>query len=104
MLLLVNEEELSTDPLSLRYTLTEGDFHHLKKARLTHLHIQPPALKILTIMECDSPENSVTVTEQPSQHPSLSIFQVTQLSLKNISSVYALICPKVSSSYCICSA
>ncbi|XP_056125583.1 voltage-dependent calcium channel beta subunit-associated regulatory protein [Rhinichthys klamathensis goyatoka] len=58
-----------------RYTLTEGDFHHLKKARLTHLHIPAPALKILTIMECDSPENSVTVTEQPSTHPSLSIFQ-----------------------------
>uniref|UniRef100_A0A3B5LJV6 CACN subunit beta associated regulatory protein b n=1 Tax=Xiphophorus couchianus TaxID=32473 RepID=A0A3B5LJV6_9TELE len=44
----------------LRYTLTEGDFHHLKKARLTHLHL-PPApcdLKILTIMECDSTESS----------------------------------------------
>ncbi|XP_016333789.1 voltage-dependent calcium channel beta subunit-associated regulatory protein-like [Sinocyclocheilus anshuiensis] len=37
--------------------------------------MQPPALKILTIMECDSPENSVTLSEQPSQHPSLSIFQ-----------------------------
>ncbi|KAK7163812.1 hypothetical protein R3I93_007780 [Phoxinus phoxinus] len=58
-----------------RYTLTEGDFHHLKKARLTHLHIAAPALKILTILECDSPENSVTVPEQPSTHPSLSIFQ-----------------------------
>uniref|UniRef100_A0A3B3U788 Protein Dos-like n=1 Tax=Poecilia latipinna TaxID=48699 RepID=A0A3B3U788_9TELE len=46
--------------LDLRYTLTEGDFHHLKKARLTHLHL-PPApcdLKILTIMECDSTESS----------------------------------------------
>ncbi|KAL0201938.1 hypothetical protein M9458_005125, partial [Cirrhinus mrigala] len=52
-----------------------GDFHHLKKARLTHLHMQPPTLKILTIMECESPENSVTLPEQPSQHPSLSIFQ-----------------------------
>ncbi|XP_077086612.1 voltage-dependent calcium channel beta subunit-associated regulatory protein [Siphateles boraxobius] len=57
-----------------RYTLTEGDFHHLKKARLTHLHIPAPALKILTIMEFESPENSVTVTG-PSTNPSLSIFQ-----------------------------
>uniref|UniRef100_A0A8C1KSS4 CACN subunit beta associated regulatory protein b n=1 Tax=Cyprinus carpio TaxID=7962 RepID=A0A8C1KSS4_CYPCA len=56
-----------------RYTLTEGDFHHLKKARLTHMQL--PALKILTILECDSPENSVTLLQQPSQHPSLSIFQ-----------------------------
>ncbi|MEQ2165577.1 hypothetical protein GOODEAATRI_018408, partial [Goodea atripinnis] len=32
-----------------RYTLTEGDFHHLKNARLTNLNIPPPALKIVTI-------------------------------------------------------
>ncbi|KAJ8387783.1 hypothetical protein AAFF_G00150840 [Aldrovandia affinis] len=25
-----------------RYTLTEGDFHHLKNARLTHLHLPAP--------------------------------------------------------------
>nr|XP_023653664.1 voltage-dependent calcium channel beta subunit-associated regulatory protein [Paramormyrops kingsleyae] len=49
-----------------RYTLTEGDFHHLKNARLTNLHLPPPALKILTIPE--SPE-------QPSSKPKLSIFQ-----------------------------
>ncbi|XP_030631788.1 voltage-dependent calcium channel beta subunit-associated regulatory protein [Chanos chanos] len=58
-----------------RYTLTEGDFHHLKRARLTHLHIPPPALKILTIMECESPESSINLTEQPASKPSLSIFQ-----------------------------
>ncbi|KAK2868321.1 hypothetical protein Q7C36_000192 [Tachysurus vachellii] len=59
-----------------RYTLTEGDFHHLKKARLTHLHIAPPALNILTIMECDSPENSISLREQLQHKPSLSIFQL----------------------------
>ncbi|XP_062843946.1 voltage-dependent calcium channel beta subunit-associated regulatory protein [Trichomycterus rosablanca] len=57
-----------------RYTLTEGDFHHLKKARLTHLHIPTPALNILTIMECDSPKNSITLREQHHK-PSISIFQ-----------------------------
>ncbi|KAF5903078.1 voltage-dependent calcium channel beta subunit-associated regulatory protein-like isoform X1, partial [Clarias magur] len=55
------------------YTLTEGDFHHLKKARLTNLHIAPPALNILTIMECDSPENSISLREH--HKTSLSIFQ-----------------------------
>ncbi|XP_048020424.1 voltage-dependent calcium channel beta subunit-associated regulatory protein isoform X2 [Megalobrama amblycephala] len=74
----IYEQSAKDQEKGRRYTLTEGDFHHLKKARLTHLHIQPPALKILTIMECDSPENSITVTEQPSQHPSLSIFQPTE--------------------------
>ncbi|XP_016395727.1 voltage-dependent calcium channel beta subunit-associated regulatory protein-like [Sinocyclocheilus rhinocerous] len=73
----IYEQSAKDQETGRRYTLTEGDFHHLKKARLTHLHLQPPALKILTIMECDSPENSVTLSEQPSQHPSLSIFQVT---------------------------
>ncbi|XP_028834209.1 voltage-dependent calcium channel beta subunit-associated regulatory protein isoform X2 [Denticeps clupeoides] len=58
-----------------RYTLTEGDFHHLKRARLTHLHITPPALKILTIMECQSSETSICLSEQTSSKPSLSIFQ-----------------------------
>ncbi|KAL4608061.1 protein Dos-like [Arapaima gigas] len=51
-----------------RYTLTEGDFHHLKNARLTHLHLPPPALKILTIPECESPE-------RPASKAQLSIFQ-----------------------------
>uniref|UniRef100_A0A8C2FMJ9 Voltage-dependent calcium channel beta subunit-associated regulatory protein n=1 Tax=Cyprinus carpio TaxID=7962 RepID=A0A8C2FMJ9_CYPCA len=71
----IYEQSAKDQETGRRYTLTEGDFHHLKKARLTHLHMQPPALKILTILECDSPENSVTLSEQPSQHPSLSIFQ-----------------------------
>ncbi|XP_026132007.1 voltage-dependent calcium channel beta subunit-associated regulatory protein-like isoform X1 [Carassius auratus] len=71
----IYEQSAKDQETGRRYTLTEGDFHHLKKARLTHLHMQPPAMKILTILECDSPENSVMLTEQPSQHPSLSIFQ-----------------------------
>ncbi|XP_054459262.1 voltage-dependent calcium channel beta subunit-associated regulatory protein [Anoplopoma fimbria] len=58
-----------------RYTLTEGDFHHLKNARLTHLHIPPPGLKIVTIHECDSVENSITMTTRPVAKSSLSIFQ-----------------------------
>ena len=60
----------------LRYTLTEGDFHHLKNARLTHLHIPPPALKIVTIHECESSENSIAMTTRPASKSSLSIFQV----------------------------
>uniref|UniRef100_A0A3P8SH86 CACN subunit beta associated regulatory protein n=1 Tax=Amphiprion percula TaxID=161767 RepID=A0A3P8SH86_AMPPE len=60
-----------------RYTLTEGDFHHLKNARLTHLHITPPALKIVTIHECDSAENTITATTRPVAKSALSIFQVT---------------------------
>ncbi|KAJ8277309.1 hypothetical protein GJAV_G00073820 [Gymnothorax javanicus] len=58
-----------------RYTLTEGDFHHLKNARLTHLHLPPPALKILTIQECESSENSIAMTTRPTSKSSLSIFQ-----------------------------
>ncbi|XP_061833791.1 voltage-dependent calcium channel beta subunit-associated regulatory protein [Nerophis lumbriciformis] len=58
-----------------RYTLTEGDFHHLKNARLTHLHIPPPALKIVTIHECDSAENTITMTTRPVAKSALSIFQ-----------------------------
>ncbi|XP_056302800.1 voltage-dependent calcium channel beta subunit-associated regulatory protein [Danio aesculapii] len=56
-----------------RYTLTEGDFHHLKKARLTHLQM----LKILTIMECESAESSVPLQQQPSTHTPLAIFQAS---------------------------
>uniref|UniRef100_A0A1A8NFI3 Chromosome 19 open reading frame 26 n=1 Tax=Nothobranchius pienaari TaxID=704102 RepID=A0A1A8NFI3_9TELE len=54
------EQEKGTQEKGRRYTLTEGDFHHLKKARLTHLHLSPAPcdLKILTIMECDSAESS----------------------------------------------
>ncbi|XP_056133884.1 voltage-dependent calcium channel beta subunit-associated regulatory protein [Lampris incognitus] len=60
-----------------RYTLTEGDFHHLKNARLTHLSIPPPALKIVTIHECDSAENTITMATRPAAKSALSIFQVT---------------------------
>ncbi|XP_029105020.1 voltage-dependent calcium channel beta subunit-associated regulatory protein-like [Scleropages formosus] len=52
-----------------RYTLTEGDFHHLKNARLTQLHLPSPALNILTIPECESPE-------RPASKGQLSIFQL----------------------------
>uniref|UniRef100_A0A672YW83 CACN subunit beta associated regulatory protein b n=1 Tax=Sphaeramia orbicularis TaxID=375764 RepID=A0A672YW83_9TELE len=62
-----------------RYTLTEGDFHHLKNARLTHLNMPPPALKIVTIHECDSAENTITMTTRPVAKSALSIFQVTPL-------------------------
>lgn len=60
-----------------RYTLTEGDFHHLKNARLTHLHLPP--LKIVTIHEYDSGEASVTAMPHPTAMPkaSLAIFQVS---------------------------
>ncbi|XP_041647957.1 voltage-dependent calcium channel beta subunit-associated regulatory protein isoform X2 [Cheilinus undulatus] len=59
-----------------RYTLTEGDFHHLKNARLTNLHIPSPALKIVTIHECESGENSITMTTtRPVAKSALSIFQ-----------------------------
>ena len=63
-----------------RYTLTEGDFHHLKNARLTHLHLPP--LKIVTIHECDSGEASATATPHSTVVPkaSLAIFQVSQVS------------------------
>ncbi|KAK2907708.1 hypothetical protein Q8A73_008781 [Channa argus] len=73
-----------------RYTLTEGDFHHLKNARLTHLHIPPPALKIVTIHECDSAENTITMTTRPVAKSALSIFQpmlcpLPQTALTNLS-------------------
>ncbi|ERE72349.1 protein Dos [Cricetulus griseus] len=58
-----------------RYTLTEGDFHHLKNARLTHLHLPP--LKIATIHECEPGEASSVATPHPATTPkdSLAIFQ-----------------------------
>uniref|UniRef100_A0A8C1JGW2 CACN subunit beta associated regulatory protein b n=1 Tax=Cyprinus carpio TaxID=7962 RepID=A0A8C1JGW2_CYPCA len=64
-----------------RYTLTEGDFHHLKNARLTHLHLPAPALQILTIHECESSENSIAMTTCPVAKSSLSIFQPPIFSL-----------------------
>ncbi|XP_059200429.1 uncharacterized protein LOC131980234 [Centropristis striata] len=72
------EQEKTTQDKGRRYTLTEGDFHHLKKARLTHLHL-PPApcdLKILTIMECDSTESStVNINETAAPKLPLTIYQ-----------------------------
>uniref|UniRef100_A0A674DY47 CACN subunit beta associated regulatory protein n=1 Tax=Salmo trutta TaxID=8032 RepID=A0A674DY47_SALTR len=65
-----------------RYTLTEGDFHHLKNARLTHLHIPPLALKIVTIHECESSENSIAMTTRPAAKSSLSIFQPALCALR----------------------
>ncbi|XP_070601263.1 voltage-dependent calcium channel beta subunit-associated regulatory protein isoform X2 [Erythrolamprus reginae] len=60
-----------------RYTLTEGDFHHLKNARLSHLPLPPStALKIVTIHECEANENSLMMTPRlPPVKPSLAIFQ-----------------------------
>ncbi|XP_068427169.1 voltage-dependent calcium channel beta subunit-associated regulatory protein [Clinocottus analis] len=75
------EQEKATQEKGRRYTLTEGDFHHLKKARLTQLHL-PPApcdLKILTIMECDSTESStVNINETAAPKRPLSIYQPTE--------------------------
>ncbi|CAJ1072060.1 voltage-dependent calcium channel beta subunit-associated regulatory protein-like [Xyrichtys novacula] len=72
------EQEKTTQDKGRRYTLTEGDFHHLKKARLTHLHL-PPApcdLKILTIMECDSAESStINISEADTPKLPLTIYQ-----------------------------
>ncbi|XP_047444891.1 voltage-dependent calcium channel beta subunit-associated regulatory protein isoform X2 [Mugil cephalus] len=72
------EQEKTTQEKGRRYTLTEGDFHHLKKARLTHLHL-PPApcdLKILTIMECDSTESStINISESTAPKLPLTIYQ-----------------------------
>ncbi|XP_059425462.1 voltage-dependent calcium channel beta subunit-associated regulatory protein isoform X3 [Carassius carassius] len=72
-----------------RYTLTEGDFHHLKNARLTHLHLPPPALQILTIHECESSENSIAMTARPVAKSSLSVFQ-TALTSRTLSPSSAL--------------
>lgn len=78
---LYEQEKTAQEDKGRRYTLTEGDFHHLKKARLTHLHL-PPApcdLKILTIMECDSTESStVNVNEAPASKVPLSIYQLSE--------------------------
>ncbi|KAG7214672.1 hypothetical protein INR49_010564, partial [Caranx melampygus] len=75
------EQEKTTQNKGRRYTLTEGDFHHLKKARLTHLHL-PPApcdLKILTIMECDSADSStINISETTAPKLPLSIYQPSE--------------------------
>ncbi|XP_078471391.1 voltage-dependent calcium channel beta subunit-associated regulatory protein [Lampetra planeri] len=57
-----------------RFTLTEGDFHHLKNARLTPF-VRPPSMKIVTIPEWDGatdptlpgPSAAVPLTPRPSQ-------------------------------------
>ncbi|XP_068605018.1 voltage-dependent calcium channel beta subunit-associated regulatory protein [Brachionichthys hirsutus] len=72
------EQDKTTQDKARRYTLTEGDFHHLKKARLTHLHLPPSPcdMKILTIMECDSTESStVNISESAAPKPPLAIYQ-----------------------------
>ncbi|MEQ2222009.1 hypothetical protein ILYODFUR_021556, partial [Ilyodon furcidens] len=72
------EQEKNSLEKGRRYTLTEGDFHHLKKARLTHLHLAPAPcdLKILTIMECDSTESStINISESAVPKLPLSIYQ-----------------------------
>uniref|UniRef100_A0A8C0WGF9 Voltage-dependent calcium channel beta subunit-associated regulatory protein n=1 Tax=Castor canadensis TaxID=51338 RepID=A0A8C0WGF9_CASCN len=69
------EQSRKTQDKGRRYTLTEGDFHHLKNARLTHLHLPP--LKIVTIHECDAGEASSAATPHPAttSKDSLAIFQ-----------------------------
>nr|XP_028569570.1 voltage-dependent calcium channel beta subunit-associated regulatory protein [Podarcis muralis] len=69
------EQSKKTQEKGRRYTLTEGDFHHLKNARLSHLPLPPSAaLKIVTIHE--SNENSIAMTPRhPPAKPSLAIFQ-----------------------------
>ncbi|XP_042336426.1 voltage-dependent calcium channel beta subunit-associated regulatory protein isoform X2 [Sceloporus undulatus] len=71
------EQSKKTQEKGRRYTLTEGDFHHLKNARLSHLPLPPSAaLKIVTIHECESNENSLAMTpRRPPAKPSLAIFQ-----------------------------
>ncbi|XP_035751500.1 voltage-dependent calcium channel beta subunit-associated regulatory protein [Egretta garzetta] len=60
-----------------RYTLTEGFFSPpLKHPRLPPLPLPPPALKIVTIHECESSENSLAMTPRlPPPKPGLAIFQ-----------------------------
>ncbi|KAG7273178.1 hypothetical protein CRUP_019305, partial [Coryphaenoides rupestris] len=72
------EQERRTEDKGRRYTLTEGDFHHLKKARLTQLRLAPAhtGMKILTITECDSTESSVVnINEMPAAILPLTIYQ-----------------------------
>nr|XP_035956556.1 voltage-dependent calcium channel beta subunit-associated regulatory protein-like isoform X1 [Halichoerus grypus] len=69
------EQSRKSQDKGRRYTLTEGDFHHLKNARLTHLHLPP--LKIITIHECDLGEVSTTTPPHTAATPkaNLAIFQ-----------------------------
>ncbi|XP_077914535.1 voltage-dependent calcium channel beta subunit-associated regulatory protein isoform X5 [Halichoerus grypus] len=70
------EQSRKSQDKGRRYTLTEGDFHHLKNARLTHLHLPP--LKIITIHECDLGEVSTTTPPHTAATPkaNLAIFQL----------------------------
>ncbi|XP_034509013.1 voltage-dependent calcium channel beta subunit-associated regulatory protein-like, partial [Ailuropoda melanoleuca] len=69
------EQSRKSQDKGRRYTLTEGDFHHLKNARLTHLHLPP--VKIITIHECDLGEASATTPPHAAATPkaNLAIFQ-----------------------------
>ncbi|XP_047566035.1 voltage-dependent calcium channel beta subunit-associated regulatory protein isoform X5 [Lutra lutra] len=69
------EQSRKSQDKGRRYTLTEGDFHHLKNARLTHLHLPP--LKIVTIHECDLGEASAATPPHATAAPkaNLAIFQ-----------------------------
>ncbi|XP_045846595.1 voltage-dependent calcium channel beta subunit-associated regulatory protein isoform X3 [Meles meles] len=69
------EQSRKSQDKGRRYTLTEGDFHHLKNARLTHLHLPP--LKIVTIHECDLGEASAaTPPHAAAPKANLAIFQL----------------------------
>ncbi|XP_077187560.1 voltage-dependent calcium channel beta subunit-associated regulatory protein isoform X2 [Paroedura picta] len=78
-----------------RYTLTEGDFHHLKNARLSHLPLPPSAaLKIITIHECESNENSIAMTPRhPPAKPGLAIFQPRGSPLPQTALTSHALCP-----------
>ncbi|XP_044311841.1 voltage-dependent calcium channel beta subunit-associated regulatory protein [Varanus komodoensis] len=70
------EQSKKTHEKGRRYTLTEGDFHHLKNARLIHLPLPPPpALKIVTIHECESNDSAEMTPRRPPAKPNLAIFQ-----------------------------
>ncbi|XP_032702925.1 voltage-dependent calcium channel beta subunit-associated regulatory protein isoform X5 [Lontra canadensis] len=70
------EQSRKSQDKGRRYTLTEGDFHHLKNARLTHLHLPP--LKIVTIHECDLGEAGAATPPHATAAPkaNLAIFQL----------------------------
>ncbi|XP_019368704.1 PREDICTED: voltage-dependent calcium channel beta subunit-associated regulatory protein [Gavialis gangeticus] len=88
------DQSKKTQEKGRRYTLTEGDFHHLKNARLTHLHLPPPALKIVTIHECESSENSLAMTPRlPPAKPRLAIFQPPAGALPQTALTSHAMCP-----------
>ncbi|XP_063002986.1 voltage-dependent calcium channel beta subunit-associated regulatory protein [Elgaria multicarinata webbii] len=89
------EHSKKTQEKGRRYTLTEGDFHHLKNARLSHLPLPPSAaLKIITIHECESNENSIAMTpRRPPAKPSLAIFQPSGGTLPQTALTTHAMCP-----------